>query len=81
VRKLPSTIEEYQALTDEERAEVDAYAHEAMDHFRAFANNVLHLGLEVLSQLSAWYASLPPDVKAELKRIADEANEREARSA
>jgi len=81
VRKLPSTIEEYQALTDEERAEVEAYAREVMERFNDFADRVLRVGQEMLSLWSDWYASHPPEVRAELKRLADEANAREARSA
>lgn len=77
--KLPTTLEEYQAMTDEERAEVEAYAREVMERFNDFADRVLRAGQEMLSLWSDWYASLPPDVQAELKRIADEANEREAR--
>lgn len=79
--KLPTTREEYEALTDEERAEVDGQVAVVMEHARAFTVALAAQVQEMAALIGAWYASLPPDVRADIDRLAEsEANE-EARSA
>lgn len=72
MKRLPTTLEEYQALTDEERAEVQAYMHDMMEQITAFMATVAGQVQVMADLIAAWVSSLPPDVQDELERLAME---------
>jgi hypothetical protein len=70
--KLPTTLEEYQALTDEERAEVHASFQATMEQATSFMVAVVG-NIQIMADLiAAWVSALPPDVQDELERLAME---------
>lgn len=79
--KLPTTREEYAALTDDERAEVDVYARDTIARINAVMAGFIAQVQGIANLITAWYANLPLDVRAELERLAESQADDEARSA
>ncbi len=76
--KIPATREEYQALSPEEQAQLQAMAQEVLIHVNVFVQNLQNLVAhvnEIRTIFAELYATLPPNVREELERMADEDND------
>ncbi len=73
--KIPATREEYQALSPEEQAQLQAMAQEVLIHVNVFVQNLVAHVNEIRTIFAEWYATLPPNVREELERMADEDND------